>query len=167
MVTQGEGQRFASKAPSQTGDGWVRSSPTPEEDSKEAEGVISGPSGVFCSGDPDTKRVRPCRSGTADSTFWNTVSHGEPLSETLTPGSPMRKCVPGERDLVPPLHFWGPQPCHSSLGPFRPNEGEVASPKLFSFQGDACRLSFPCSFLGTVEAFLPGTWRMPTTGSLL
>lgn len=73
MVTQGEGQRFASKAPSQTGDGRVRSSPTPEEDSKEAEGVISGPSGVFCSGDPDTKRLRPCRSGTADSTFWNTV----------------------------------------------------------------------------------------------
>ena len=36
----------------------------PEKVSKEVEGGVSGPSGIFCPGDLDTKGLRHCRHGT-------------------------------------------------------------------------------------------------------
>lgn len=95
MVTQGEAQRFASKAhkPDRKEEAGSRAV---QLQRKGTEAVISGPSGVFCSGDPDT----------ADRTFWNAAWQGEPPSETPAPGPLMRKRVPGQRDLVLPLHFW-------------------------------------------------------------
>lgn len=50
------------------------------------------------------------------------------LPETLTPGCPRGKCVPGDRALVltPSMCFF------PSLGPTRSNEGEATAPLLNS-----------------------------------
>lgn len=98
---------------------------------KGAQDVMSGPSGISCTGDLDMKLLRDHSGGTRGCIFWNTVA-GRP----------------------PTCHC-------PSQGPSRPNEAETASPTPLNSQEDACQLRFLCAFLGMVEAFLPAVWRVP------